>query len=117
MITMKKILVSISMICYLSVSGISAACAFPMLHNSPDSDTISFTQVNTGEGMTCHKNTADSDATKTSIDCEIFCAAFTLAFVDSVQTIFLPISLSEGMSSKIDDLATRQISVELHPPK
>jgi hypothetical protein len=137
---LSKILLSISIVCYLATSSVAAAHAFPIMGNMSDSDITSLDvevtlvenvkQVEAGNGlMTCHQepsaytgfansgSTDSGNGAKASGICKIFCSAIGHAFLTSDPLQAEAKFHHTSPASYNDRLFTRQLSVEHQPPK
>jgi hypothetical protein len=136
---LSKILVALSMLCYIATSSVAAVHALPMvgnLDNSPSTflnakiplslkvgsfEVVSFEGAS-GEMaesmMPCHQTSGSSaDKVKASNACKIFCSAIGHALI----SVELPDVVSKlahtSPRSRADSLLTRQTSVDHQPPK
>ncbi|MFT5572258.1 MAG: hypothetical protein ACI9FR_001181 [Cryomorphaceae bacterium] len=137
-----KAIARFSMLCYLVAASIAAAHAFPMPSAaasniaaagksatmvmdiaSSDSQALNLDQTldvtaHIGEIQPdCHQSNKGSSSASSMSLCKIFCSAtghaLTTDFLVDLASIAPPIH-SVSLS---DDLRTRQLSVEQHPPK
>lgn len=120
-----KAMLSLSLICYLAVSSIAAAHAFPTLINSSTSPQNIINPVDNEslDGITaleiapdCHQEPSDSPKNASSV-CKIFCAAMA-GVMSNHLLLDLPSTIgATEVAFVVKGFHTREPALEPQPPK
>ena len=128
----KQTIVRLSILCYLVMTSIAAAHAFPMLDESVDKGAVMVTEATSGDSQVltseamassgemepdCHKSSKGSSDTNSMTLCKIFCSATANAVTPDIAVDLASNSQPAQVAALRDNFQTRQLVVEKHPPK
>ena len=115
--TVKKILILVSVLCYLVVASVAAVHAYPAMSDAvADSSTLA-----SGSGLddqpNCHESRDMSPDSAASGLCKIFCSAIGHAMTTDTASEVISLVPLVQVSTLSGSIVTRQLSVEQQPPR
>ena len=114
----RKLVVFVSLLCYLAAASAASAHAFVMMdtgESAPMMASMVIEAESTKEN--CHSPNTPPCEQSESTACKIFCAAMAQAVAQTTDTIGLDIAPAVSILPFQSAILSRQLSVEPHPPK
>ncbi len=119
----RKIMIAVTLFCYLAASSVASAHGFSSLTlnltDSPASQAtlMPVTPIDEAQVINCHPSVTQDDDKSGSTACKIFCSVMAHAVVDTIDSITFDVKPLTGVAFLHVSVLSRQLAVETHPPK
>jgi hypothetical protein len=108
---------SLTLICYVAVSSVAAAHAFPSSISTTASSDLSSSLSVAEMSPNCHQQKSDKAESKVISACKIFCAAMSNIIIDEFAIDQPEVKVGREITFLLQDISTLTFDMEPHPPK